>query len=900
MLRNARTSLLVVLAAALLLAVLLLALSGLYTDLLWFQEVGYVQVFTKSLVSRVLTGLVGGLVFGGVLLANLLVARRSRPRLRVTTDDVIDPTWQSPARLGMLSLLGSAVAAWLVGVTMSSQWVVVQRFFNRVPFGQADPVFGLDIGFYIFELPFISLIYQFVFSLLVVSLLATLGMYLFSGGIVSVGGRFSLQSRVKAHLSTLVAALFFVKAFGYRIDIWRLVYSPRGVVFGASYADMHAEYPGLNILTVLALLGGIAALYTAARRTTRPVTIAVIGLLLASVLLRQGYPALLQQVSVSPDEIAKETKFIEYNITMTRRAFGLDNVVQSAYPAHDLLTRDMLDRNQDTISNVRLWGWEPLRQTFGQLQEIRPYYTFNDVDLDRYIIDGNRQQVMLAVREMNQERLAEQAKTWVNRHLKFTHGYGLVMSPSAAVDSQGLPVFLIQDIPPRSVSEDVLVTRPEVYFGELTHEYVIIDTKEDEFDYPMGEQNQVTRYEGTAGIPIGSYFRRLLFTFRFRNYEILLADAITRDSRLLMNRQIMTRVSTIAPFLRYDSDPYPVLSEGRIFWIIDAYTTSMGYPFSEPSPRGFNYIRNSVKIVVDAYSGDTTFYLFDDDDPVVLSYAKIFPDLFRPFVEMPEPLKPHIRYPQDMFNAQAEMFLTYHMVNAAVFYNKEDLWGLTGQAAQQGARYPRAESRYMMMRLPGEAQPEYVTILAYTPANRQNMIAWLAARSDEPNHGQLILYNFPKDRLVYGPSQIDARIDQDADISPLLTLWGQSGSAVIRDEIIVIPMEGSILYIQPLYLQSAGTRLPELKRVIVFHAGRAVMEETLELSLARLFGGQVERPPTTDEQSLVDDVEQLIERAASLYRQAQQRVQAGDWAEYGRLITELGRVLDELQSRTGR
>ena len=893
--RRIRISLGVILLAAGIAAVLVLATAGLFTSWLWFQEVGYAAVFLKMITSRLVLGVVGGLLFGGFLLLNLLYANRLKPRMQLVTGDVIEPQVTTPFRVGFLALVAGAAAAWVAGFSLSLQWLVVQRFLNRQPFGLADPIFGRDAGFYVFGLPFYSLVYQYVFSLIVVSIAGAAAVYLLSGGLLSLGqGRLSFHPRAKVHLSVLVGLAFLARAAGYFLEMARLVYSPRGAAFGASYTDIHADLPALKALIALAVVASVVTVVTAARRSARPAVIAFAALVLVSLLLRQGYTTLVQQISVGPDEIAKERQFIEHNIKMTRMAFGLDHVSERDYPAELALTRETLQQNADTIQNIRLWDWRPLKQTYSQLQEIRLYYTFNDVDLDRYFVDGKYRQVMLAAREMNQANLAEQAKTWVNQHLKFTHGYGMVMSPANQVSPQGLPLFYVKDIPPQA-STDIKVTRPEVYFGELTREYVIVGTREDEFDYPLGDENAQARYQGKAGIPISSFMRRIAFALKFRNYEIALASAISSESRVMMNRDLMTRLTAIAPFLRYDSDPYLVVNDGRLFWMLDAYTVSSGFPYSEPSPRGFNYIRNSVKIVIDAYEGDTRFYLFDSSDPVVRSYSAIFPGLFRPFDEMPEGLKKHIRYPADLFEVQAAMYTTYHMQDPTVFYNKEDLWSLPAQG-KQGGQQP-TESYYMIMRLPGEKNPEYVLLTPFTPSKKQNMIAWLAARSDAPNYGQLALFKFPKDKLVYGPSQVDARIDQDADISPKLTLWGQAGSQVLRGNLLVIPINGSILYVEPMYLQSADTKLPELKRIIVNYGDRVVMEETLEKALSAIFGA-AERQPGPQPPVGTETVQQLIARAVTLYNEAQQAIRAGDWAAYGNLVRQLGELLRQLENRS--
>jgi uncharacterized protein len=896
--RRARISLATILVLVGVVAVLLVSSAGVFTDYLWFQEVGHIGVFLKSITSKLRTGLLGAVVMGLFLFLNLSFARKVKPEMRVV-GDTIQPQVEPPIGLQALIILGTAVVSILTGLSLSSEWLVVERFLTAVPFGSVDPIFGRDVGFYIFQLPFFAMVYQFIFSTLILTIGASGAVYLFSGGLLTLGGnRLSFHPKAKVHLSVLAALVFFVRAGGYQLDIMKLVFSPRGVVFGASYTDMHAALPAYNILTVVAIIGGLVTLLTASRRSLRPVTVSVVGLVVLSFGLLQGYTTLVQQASVGPDEINKEKQYIDYNIKGTRQAFGLNNVIEKDYPAVESLSPQAVRENQDIVKNIRLWDWRPLKQTYSQLQEIRLYYSFNDVDVDRYKTNGEYRQVTLAARELNQAALPEQARTWVNLHLKFTHGYGAVVSPANAADGQGLPLFLVKDIPPKS-SGDILITRPEVYFGELTKSYIIVDTRETEFDYPLGDENASSTYQGTGGVNIGSMIRRMAFGLRFRNYEILLASAINANSRLIMNRDIATRAKSIAPFLLFDEDPYLVISGGKLYWIMDAFTVTKNYPFSQPSKRGFNYMRNSVKVVIDAYQGDTTFYMFDNTDPLVKNYATIFPDLFKPYSQMPDGLKEHIRYPADLFETQAEMYSSYHMTDPTVFYNKEDLWSIPTQKASQNTP-AQMESWYMIMRLPNEKSSEYMLLLPFTPSKKQNMIAWMSAQCDEPNYGKMTLYKFPKERLVYGPAQVDARIDQDADISPKLTLWNQSGSQVIRGNLLVIPIDGSILYVEPMYLQSTETKLPELKRVIVTQGNRVVMEDSIELAITSLFGAQAgpEKPggtPATGPNSTLS-VAELAAKAGSLYNQAQQAIKAGDWATYGKLIKDLGEVLSQLQN----
>lgn len=892
--RRGRVTLLFVLGTGLAVAAVAVLVSGLYTDWLWFLEVGYPQVFVNTLWAKVRASFVGSTAVGAFLLLNLIYARRVPSLSPAEPEGQVEPVLEVNQRsLNLFCIVLSSAAAWGYGLFAMRSWLVVERYLNAVDFGYPDPIFGKDAGFYVLKLPFYSLVYESIFFLVIGTIVSCALAYLSTVAIGRLRGTAVFQRKARFHLAALVSLLLVVRAAGYQLDIWRLVYSPRGVVFGASYTDIHAELPVLRILAVLSLLVGVVVFLSARRRSMRPAFVAVGLLLLCSVVLRQGYTTLVQRAVVGPDEIAKERQFIENNIRMTRRAFGLESVIERPYAAVSSLTRREIDQNSETLSNVRLWDWRPLRQTFGQLQEMRLYYTFNDVDTDRYTIDGKYRQVCLAVREMNQENLADQAKTWVNKHLKFTHGYGLVVSPANEVGQQGLPIFVTKDIPPVTIP-GLAMTRPAIYFGEMTYEYIIVGTREDEFDYPLGDQNTMTQYSGASGVATGSILRRLAFALRFRDYEILLSRAITGQSRILFNRDLATRASTLAPFLLFDQDPYPVIDDGRITWIYDAYTVTSDFPYSEPSSKGFNYIRNSVKITVDAYNGDTTFYLFDTQDPLARVYGNIFPGMFKRYETMPEGLKRHIRYPADMFETQAEMYIAYHMQDPSVFYNKEDLWGIPPHGKE--GHEMKSESYHMILRLPGESKPEYISLMAFTPLRKQNMIAWLAARSDVPNYGQFILFKFPKEHLVFGPAQVDARIDQDADISPKLTLWGQFGSRVARGNLRVIPVDGSILYIEPLYLQAAENRLPELKRVIVSYGDKVVMEDTLEKAIGAVFGAAAPvMLPQPGELSVVD----LTQRAVELYDDAKAKSQAGDWAGYGKALDELGIVLRRIRERAG-
>jgi uncharacterized membrane protein (UPF0182 family) len=610
-----------------------------------------------------------------------------------------------------------------------------------------------------------------------------------------------------------------------------------------------------------------------------------------------AYPALLQRFRVTPNEIVAQRPFIERTIKFTRFAFGLDKIESKDFPAEEQLTVADLKRHESTINNIRLWDHRPLLATYAQLQEIRPYYKFVDVDNDRYIIDGTYRQVMLSARELSHQHL--QSRNWINEHMTFTHGHGVVFGPVNQVTSSGQPEFFIKDIPPVTTAA-LKISRPEIYFGELANEYILVRTKSQELDYPAGDQNIYTTYQGRGGVSIGSYWRQILFSIHHATLRILLSQDLTAESRILYHRTVQERVKKIAPFVTFDRDAYLVIGQGgRLFWIIDGYTLSDRFPYSEPLRRqGTNYIRNSVKAVVDAYNGSVDLYVSDPQDPLIQSFAKIFPNLLKPLDSMPEDLRAHIRYPQDLFAIQAHVYSTFHVQDPQVFYNKEDLLSIPRQVSD--GREQDMEPYYTIMRLPGEAKEEFVLLLPFTPNRRDNMRSWLAARSDPPHYGKLIALDFPKAKLIYGPKQIDARIDQDTVISQQLTLWSQRGSQVIRGSLLAIPIEKSLLYVQPLYLAAEKGSLPELKRVIVAFGERIAMEETLEQSLQRIFGAKPVREPTQLATALSPQVikgdQPLARRALDHFQRSQEFLKQGNWAGYGDEMKKVESLLREMQN----
>jgi uncharacterized membrane protein (UPF0182 family) len=881
----------------------------LYTDWLWFQEVGQVQIFTSILSLRGALFLVVALSVLVFLYANLTFAvRTSAPDVLWELEDqlglpgrvVIEPLIRRflPVVVALISL-GS-------GLRASAHWETLLGYLNAQPFAAADPVFGRNLGFFVFTLPFWRLLYGWAVTLVTATLLLTLALYVLQRSLVLTTRGPRLASGARSHLLVLGALLLLLRGLGFWLDRFELLYSPRGVVFGAAYSDIHATLPALGVLAVLAVLAAVACLVQIARPGLRLVVASLVVLGVVWVGGLAIYPALLQRLRVTPNELEAERPFILHNIRMTRQAYGLDRIVEQEFPAEESLDARAIERNEATLKNVRLWDHRPLLRTYGQLQEIRTYYKFVDVDNDRYTINGEYRQLMLSPRELSYPHL--QSRIWINEHLTFTHGYGVVVGPVSRVTAEGLPEFFVKDIPPVSSGGFPAITRPQIYYGEIGNEYVLVRTRSQELDYPSGDQNVYADYNGRGGIVIDSWLRKLAFAARFGEIKILLSDDLTPASRIMIHRTVTQRVRRIAPFFLFDRDPYMIVtSAGRLVWILDGYTATDRYPYSDPTRAADwsgNYIRNSVKVVVDAYDGDVTFYLADPSDPIVRAYGQGFPGLLQPLSSMPEDIRVHVRYPEDFFAIQARKYAVYHMEDPQVFYNKEDLWAIPRRAIE--GRDRELEPYYTIMRLPGEQKEEFILLTLYNPARRDNMIAWLAARSDPPHYGRLVSYNFPKQKLVFGPRQIDARIDQDPVISQQLALWNQRGSSVIRGSLLAIPIEKSLIYVQPLYLAASEQgALPELRRVIVAYGNQIAMEPSLEQSLARIFGGRPSpgapaAPAAAAEREAMPGAPSLGQRAWDIWTRAQDALRRGDWAAYGAEQKRLEETLRALTAPPGR
>ncbi|PYM97954.1 MAG: UPF0182 family protein, partial [Candidatus Rokuibacteriota bacterium] len=776
----------------------------LYTDWLWFQEVGYTGVFLTTLKLRgslftavavvVLVFLYGNLTFA---------ARRARPDVLWELEDQLG----LPGRVVIEPIIRRflpvvlAFIAFASGLRASARWETLLQYSSAVPFGTIDPLFGRDLGFFVFTLPFWRMVVGWATALVIGTLVLTVVIYVLQRSLVLTARGPRLAAGARSHLLLLGCVVLMLAGVGFWLDRFELLYSPRGVVFGASYTDIHASLPVLNALTVLSALCALACLVQITRGGLRLIAAGLLVLIGVWILGLGIYPALLQRFRVTPNELAAERPFIQHNIRMTRQAYGLDRVEEKEFPADESLDARALERNASTIKNIRLWDHRPLLRTFAQLQEIRTYYRFVDVDNDRYTVNGEYRQLMLSPRELSYQNLQTRAGSWINEHLTFTHGYGVVVGPVNRITPEGLPELWVKDIPPQSEGF-TRVTRPEIYFGEISNDYVLVRTRSQELDYPAGDQNVYATYAGRGGVPLVSWLRKLVFAARFGEIKLLLSNDLTPDSRVMMYRTVGERVRTIAPFFQYDRDPYIVVTDdGRLQWMLDGYTTTDRYPYSDPVRGLGNYIRNSVKAVIDAYHGTVTFYIADATDPIVRAYARAFPGLLKPLSEMPADLQRHIRYPEDFFTIQARKYATYHMLDPQVFYNKEDLWAVPRRTVE--GREREMEPYYTIMRLPGEAREEFMLLTLFNPARRDNMIAWLAARSDPGHYGRLIAYNFPKQKLVYGPRQIDARIDQDPVISQQLSLCNQRGSTVIRGSLLAIPIDQSLIYVQPLYLAAS-------------------------------------------------------------------------------------------------
>jgi uncharacterized protein len=890
---------------------LLGSLSGFLVDWLWFSEVGHLNVFWTITLTEAAILFVVFMATFAILWANgVLIFRVPRSPW---TRHLTGASWKATGVATMPDLLELALRflSWrfLIAGTAAllaafvawgeiQNWDVLLRFLYHVPYGANDPLFDNDIGFYLFSLPAYVAIKNWILIVLLLSALMAAAVYWVHGDIEYSAQRRSISPKAIAHLSLLLGCYFAMKAWSYALDRYLLLYDDNGVVVGAGYTDVHVQLPVLWLLTGLAVIVAIACWSNLRLRNPR-IPLAALALLFGtSLVLGKIVPALVQRVYVKPSELQLEKPYIQRNIALTQQAYNLHQIRAEAFPVQQSLTAKALQANKATIDNIRLWDWQPLMDTYSQMQEIRTYYKFHDVDIDRYWLNGEYQAVMLSARELEPALLPPNAQTWVNRHVLFTHGNGAVMSPVTSKSAEGLPLFYLRDIPPVATGGPE-IREPRIYFGEGGDNYVIVKGSTPEFDYPKGKDNIYAAYDGAGGIAIGGAARKTLFAWHFNDVNLLLSSYVTAASRIMIRRNIQERARTIAPFLRLDHDPYLVVSDGRLLWMQDAYTTSDYFPYAQPAPGpagGLNYIRNSVKIVVDAYNGSIDYYLMDATDPIAATYQRIFPSLFKPATAMPPDLQKHIRYPEELFRIQAQMYRAYHMDTAEVFYNREDLWQFPRQP--EGGQTMMAPY-YIVMRLPGEPAAQLFLMLPMVPSQRENMIAWLAARCDPPDYGKLIVYEFPKDKLVYGPFQIEARINQNTDISQQLSLWNQMGSRVIRGSMLVIPIDNSILYVSPLYLRAEQGQLPELKRVIAAYGDHVVMKETLAETLAALFAEPIAGPAAPNSTTTPPLAAGSAQKALDRYNQAVEHLKSGDWAAFGTDFDAMRGLLEDISRQPG-
>ncbi len=908
--RRGRAPLVIAVAIAFLLFIVVPAASGFFADLWWFREIGYDVVFVRTVTTRLLLFLVAGAVGSAVLYLNLSIAQRGvvPEPVMVRMGEAVAPVDVAGATR-RLRLPISILFGIVFGLGVSATWQVLLQWLHRTPFDVADPVFSRDIGYYVFSLPALSVALGMISTLAFVSLLATVPTYFFRGDVVVSPRRLRIEPSAGVHLAILLAVPFVVTALRlWFVDSAELLYSTTGPLVGASYTDLHATLPAIRVSAIAALAAAVVVLVGGARRMLGWYGVLAVGGYVSVAILGRGIvPAIMQKFVVAPTELTRETPYLERHIAATRRAWGIDSVQSRDLEGVPTLTLASLRANAATIENVRLWDRAPLLRTFGQLQEIRTYYDFVSVDDDRYWIDGKYRQVLLSPRELNAQSLP--TRTFINEHLTFTHGMGLTMSPVNQVTTQGLPVLLIQDLPPATTGS-LKVSRPQIYYGELAQDFVFVGTRQKEFDYPAGEANIYTAYAGKGGVPVGNIFRRMLLALHFGNSKVLLSGDITSESRVLYNRNIVTRIRKALPFLKLDRDPYLVVADdGTLKWIQDAYTTSSRYPYSFRSPDGVTYMRNSVKVVIDAYDGTVTAYVSAPNDPLVRTWAKVFPGIFVPIDSMAKDLRAHVRYPDDMFRAQTALYSTYHMDKPEEFYHREDQWQVPVVTRPDEAV---PFMRHIIMRLPDEPEAEFIYMAPFTPRGKDNLAAWMVARNDGAEYGKLRVYKFPRQSLVFGPRQIENRINQDTEIARQVSLWDQRGSEVIRGDLLVIPIDHALLYVQPLYLQAEGGRIPELKRVLVAYENQVVMRETLELALQALFAGGGDAPitqavpvtgavaqrPAAGADTVVGaasaELQSLVVEARRRYQAAIEAQREGDWSRYGEEIRRLGELLERM------
>ncbi len=884
-------------------------LSRFLVDLLWLDTLGFRAVFTTTWLTEIVVFVIATGVSSTILLLNGFIAARTGStdsrgprsfralgRNNQGLPEVIELSLDKlPWRLIIAAV--ALLLGMFIGFAQTGNWDTVLKWLYAAPFGRSDPLFGLDLGFYVFSLPVYDLLRGWGLLIIFLSAAIAVCIYWVRGDVGYQQGEFpTLSPAAIRHLSGLLTIFFLIKAGDYILQRYDLMTSNNGIVFGAAYTDVHLRLPLLIALVGASLIGAALCAYNVWLAGIR-LPVAAVALVFAVSIVETVVPSLIQSYWVKPDELKLESRYIAHNIEFTRYGFALEHITSAPFPAKGKLTPEVIAANQATIQNIRWWDPRPLLDTYRQLQELRLYYDFHDIDVDRYTIDGSYRQVLLSARELNQSKLPADAQTWINQRFKFTHGNGIAMNPVNRFDEEGLPVFYVKDIPPVGPPE-LRTDRPEIYFGEETSNYVVVGGGTKEFDYAKGQENVYNVYQGRDGVSLRSLWTRALFAWYFGDLKLLISDNVTPASKILFRRLIQDRIHQIAPFLRLDHDPYVVVNDGHLIWLQDAYTVSDALPYSQQrQPDGINYIRNSVKVAIDAYDGNPVFYVADPGDPIVQTYQRIFPTLFQPMDSMPASLRRHVRYPEDLFIIQAGVYGTYHMKDPEVFYNKEDLWSFPKENHKGQNTF--MQPYYTIMRLPGETREEFILMLPMVPNNRDNMIAWLAARCDGANYGKVIEFAFSKEKLIYGPAQIEARIDQDTTISQQLSLWNQTGSRVIRGNLLAIPIEDTLLYVEPLYLSAESRQLPELKRLIASTGDRVVMAQNVDSLLAALFTQEGRQPAVVTSTTAPTPAARTNElppsganaEALNRYRRAFDALSKGDWRTFGAEMDAMQKAL---------
>ncbi len=953
-------------------ASLFLALVGFISDFMWFKEMGYVAVFFTQLLTQLKVGIPTFIVVTGLVILYLRHLKKSY-FAKIASSEATDMKKLNRTTNWLAVIFGAVATA----MAVTNLWFEILKFASSTDFDIKDPLFNLDISFYLFKLEFLSQLNEILIGVIVGFIILTIIYYIilmtvrtpdvfkeepaqdagmgydderYTGNANPFGGNpfggnpfggnngeqgpqdpfakifesltgkkvkarpiktkkqfddgnFKQLMNIASGKITILGFIFFIMlAINFFLRQFDLLHAHTGAVYGAGFTDVNVTLWMYRVLCVLSVLSAIMFIVQMGRKKYKSLlTVPVI--MIAVGLVGTGAGMLIQNFVVSPDEINKESQYLERNIEYTQLAYQLDDVDIKDFAADNTLTASDINDNVETINNIRINDFDPAQQFYNQTQSIRQYYSFNDVDVDRYMINGKYTQTFLTAREIDENKIDS---SWLNRHLKYTHGYGVALSRVDKVTSSGQPDVLIGNIPPESEVEEIEITRPEIYFGELSNEYIVVNTDEKEFDYPDGQSNKYTTYEGTAGIKL-NLFNRVLFSIKEGSLKLLVSSNIDSDSKIIIYRNVMERVQKIMPHLAYESDPYMVTVDGKLYWMVDAYTMSSYYPYSEPidgNTGSTNYIRNSVKVVVDAYNGDTNFYIVDEEDPIAATYQKIYPTLFKNFDEMPEGLKSHIRYPNYLFEIQASVYAKYHMEDVNVFYQREDMWDIASEI--YGMEKTQMTPNYYIAKLPGEKTAEFFNSIPFTPKSKQNMTALMVARNDGEHYGELVLYQFPKSRTIYGPEQIEAQIDQNTEISKEFSLWTSAGTTYRRGNMFIIPINTSILYVEPVYLEATNSSIPEVKRIIVAYNDKIAYEETLADCLISLFGSKAQNGVSGSETTQTGtgtegtdntenlSVREIAELVQDYYSKAQTAQRNGDWAKYGEYLDQMEEYLNKL------